>query len=283
VIRKLQIASPRNEKGLLLVRPSEEEYFGQELQRSSGTTKAGAFALAKTQHFAMELYESRIASLERFVSMCVMFRQIGSRVQCFFEKVSLGFLGYRMDRAHSIMRIVTTASPVSGADVRERMEALQVRTRIQNALRVIESAWCKYQKAEVKRWKLERNNTPVALMNVGSESVPDTPDDSMLPTATSSTERKSIPNQIKGRRTSMGLPTMMRNRNSIRLGGRPPASLQMARSLNSSSIPVSRRRSCAPLSLANLLAINQATPYLEDRGELGTKPEDELKGGGRFA
>ena len=29
-----------------------------------------------------------------------------------------------MDRTHSIMRIATTASPVSGADVRERMEEL---------------------------------------------------------------------------------------------------------------------------------------------------------------
>ena len=35
-------------------------------------------------------------------------------VQDFWSKVSFGLLGYDMSRSQSIMRIATTASPVSG-------------------------------------------------------------------------------------------------------------------------------------------------------------------------
>merc|ERR1712226_1110993 len=86
------------------------------------------FMLARKQHLAQELYESRIASLQRFVAMTVMFHQMGSRVQNFFARISFGLLGYRMDRTHSIMRIATTASPVSGAEVRDRMCHLAMQT-----------------------------------------------------------------------------------------------------------------------------------------------------------
>jgi hypothetical protein len=56
---------------------------------------------------------------------CEMFHQIGSRVQGFFPRVCRSdCLDTEMDRTHSIMRIATTASLVSGADVRERMEVL---------------------------------------------------------------------------------------------------------------------------------------------------------------
>lgn len=38
----------------------------------------------------------------------------------FWPRVSYGLLGYDMSRTHSIMRIATTASPVSGMEVREK-------------------------------------------------------------------------------------------------------------------------------------------------------------------
>ncbi len=88
----------------------------------------------------MELYESRIASMQQFVAMTIMFHQMGMRVQTFFEKISFGLLGYRMDRTHSIMRIATTASPVSGADVRERMLELHHRYKILKAVDIITRA-----------------------------------------------------------------------------------------------------------------------------------------------
>ena len=42
-----------------------------------------------------------------------------------------------MDRTHSIMRIATTASPVSGADVRDRMVELHLRLKIQKAVNLV--------------------------------------------------------------------------------------------------------------------------------------------------
>merc|ERR1712153_111284 len=100
--------------------------------------------MSQSQHFSMELYESRIASLQRFVAMTVMFHQMGSRVQEFFPNVSFGLFGYRMDRTHSIMRIATTASPVSGADVRERMEELKLVLQVERSVHLIARTWRKW-------------------------------------------------------------------------------------------------------------------------------------------
>lgn len=72
-------------------------------------------------------------------------QQMGMRVQSFFPKISFGLLGYRMDRTHSIMRIATTASPVSGADVRERMEHLRLVLKVDKSVRLISRAWKKYK------------------------------------------------------------------------------------------------------------------------------------------
>jgi hypothetical protein len=95
---------------------------------------------------AQELYETRIASMQRFVSMTVMFYQMGKRVEGFFSRISFGFWSYRMDRTHSIMRIATTASPISGADVRQRMEHLRLLKKIQHSVEVISNAYLTYKK-----------------------------------------------------------------------------------------------------------------------------------------
>lgn len=137
----------RDRRGLVQVQASEERYFGAELMAHS-PPGVNSMAMSQSQHFSMELYESRIASLQRFVSMTVMFHQMGSRVQSFFPKISFGLLGYRMDRTHSIMRIATTASPVSGADVREKMEELKVMLTIERSVQLIARAW--------KKWKLKK-------------------------------------------------------------------------------------------------------------------------------
>ena len=42
------------------------------------------------------------------------------------------------------MRIATTASPVSGADVRERMEVMRIKHTINNAVATISRAWSNY-------------------------------------------------------------------------------------------------------------------------------------------
>jgi len=46
-----------------------------------------------------------------------------------------------MDRTHSIMRIATTASPVSGADVRDRMVEMHLRFKIQTAVNLVVHHW----------------------------------------------------------------------------------------------------------------------------------------------
>ena len=147
--------SIRDKNGLIQVQASQESFFGQNLMKRTkrrGESRSEseeeeylAIGATKCHNFAMQLYESRIGSLQRFVSMTVMFHQMGFRVQNFFSKWSLGFLGYRMDRTHSIMRIATTASPVSGADVRDRKQAIFYMRKIHYSVQLIESTWLAYK------------------------------------------------------------------------------------------------------------------------------------------
>ncbi|KAL7533724.1 hypothetical protein ACHAXR_005402 [Thalassiosira sp. AJA248-18] len=139
VLGKLSVVN-RDNRGLVQVMPSKERYFGEEL-KNSAPEGVGAFIMSHSQHLSMELYESRIASMQRFVAMTVMFHQMGMRVESFFPRISFGWLGYRMDRTHSIMRIATTASPVSGADVRDRMVELHLRFKIEKAVNLLGRKW----------------------------------------------------------------------------------------------------------------------------------------------
>jgi len=147
IVSMLQ-AKNRDERGLIQVEPSNEEYFGEKIRKGLSTDYN--FSATRSQYFSQELYETRIASLQRFVSMTVMFHRMGKRVQEFFPKISFGLLGYRMDRTHSIMRIATTASPVSGADVRERMQMLHLLTKINRSVHIITVAWLKYKEKKKK-------------------------------------------------------------------------------------------------------------------------------------
>ena len=88
---------------------------------------------------------------------------MGSRVQTFFPKISFGLLGFRMDRTHSIMRIATTASPVSGADVRERMEELRLMLQVERSVHLITRTW--------RKWKLEKNGGKLLQPKGAIESV----------------------------------------------------------------------------------------------------------------
>eukprot|EP00985_Skeletonema_marinoi_P028846 scaffold26129_cov108-Skeletonema_marinoi.AAC.1 len=87
---------------------------------------------------------------------------MGSRVQNFFPNISFGYLGYRMDRTHSIMRIATTASPVSGADVRDRTVELLLRHKIQKAVNLFSSKYAEWRNAKYGV-NLSRGNTNTPL------------------------------------------------------------------------------------------------------------------------
>lgn len=142
--------SNRDERGIIQIEASREKYFGEILRKydAGKSMKEVDFMLARSQHFSQELYETRIASLQRFVAMTVMFHQMGKRVQRFFANLSFGLLGYRMDRTHSIMRIATTASPVSGSDVRQRMRHLQLLKKVNHSINVISTAYLAYKAAK---------------------------------------------------------------------------------------------------------------------------------------
>lgn len=134
-------------QGIIRIEPSKEKYFGETI-RKNNAGKSGRdldFRAARSQHFVQELYETRIASMQRFVAITVMSHQMGKRVEMFFRRISFGWLGYRMDRTHSIMRIATTASPVSGADVKEQMRHMQLLKRVQHSVHVISLAYLRYK------------------------------------------------------------------------------------------------------------------------------------------
>jgi len=69
--------SVRDSRGIIQVGASQEHFFGQSLveKKESGKTHV-SFGAMKSQHHVQELYEARIASLQRFVSMTVMFHQV---------------------------------------------------------------------------------------------------------------------------------------------------------------------------------------------------------------
>ena len=107
--------SNRDNRGLIQIEASKERYFGETLRKyNAGKNKVQDmdFVLAQSQHLVQELYETRIASMQRFIAMCVFFHHISKRVERFFAKISFGWWAYRMDRTHSIVRIATTASPI---------------------------------------------------------------------------------------------------------------------------------------------------------------------------
>ena len=69
------------------------------------------------------------ACTRRFVAFLIAFHRLGKAVQDFWPRVSCGLLQYDMSRSQSIMRIASTASPVSGAEVRLKMIELAEESR----------------------------------------------------------------------------------------------------------------------------------------------------------
>ena len=123
--KKLLVSTHENRLGM------GEAYYGEHLEEELKNTALAR--LCDEQNLAMRLYESRIASLQRCVAFFVLFHAMAKRVADFWPSVSLGYLKYDIDRTHSIMRIATTASPVSGAEVRDRTVELAKIKRLKNS------------------------------------------------------------------------------------------------------------------------------------------------------
>mmetsp|Transcript_19227 Transcript_19227/g.40477 ORF Transcript_19227/g.40477 Transcript_19227/m.40477 type:complete len:464 (-) Transcript_19227:64-1455(-) len=148
----LQVRMPpsnRDSRGLIQIDASSEKYFGEMVRKyNAGKRKVKDMdnILAQSQLLVQELYETRIASMQRFVAMCIFFHHISKRVERFFAKISFGFWAYRLDRTHSIVRIATTASPISGSDVRQRIERLRLLKKVLHSVHIIEVAYLSHRK-----------------------------------------------------------------------------------------------------------------------------------------
>jgi len=173
VLLKILEAEARNAQGLLMVEASHEEFFGQAL-RKSAPMKVKPYTLIESQEFSMRLYESRIASMQRFISMTVMFHEMGSTVERFWRFVSFGYLGYRIDRTHSIMRIATTASPVSGAEVRARKQFIALVTAFNSAVSTIRRVHFEFTEGvQLSRKRILRRQSSTTNNNDNSGSQSD--------------------------------------------------------------------------------------------------------------
>ena len=132
-----------------------ERFYGEHLRRAF--PHASEAERMFTQQLSMKLYESRVGSLARLVAFMVVSHEMGRTVQGFWTRVSGGVLGYDMSRTHSIMRIATTASPVSGAAVRSRILHLAHEAQRVKATKIL-AAWAK----EKKQWMAMRSRLVAA-------------------------------------------------------------------------------------------------------------------------
>jgi hypothetical protein len=88
------------------------------------------------------------------VSFMVLFHTMGKTVMDFWPRVSFGCLRYSMDRTQSIVRIATTAAPVTAMDVRALMlvhaKDMQ-RSHMLELIRRIARKWREWTRAQMLR------------------------------------------------------------------------------------------------------------------------------------
>jgi len=114
------------------------QYLGQELSHAFPSLPLSE--LMDHQQILQHLYEARLASMQRLVAFQVLFHALAQSVASFWPAASLGLLRYQPHRTQSIMRVATTASPVSGMDVRERMLEIAKLHQVELALQIINKA-----------------------------------------------------------------------------------------------------------------------------------------------
>ena len=78
---------------------------------------------------------------QRAVAFFVLFHKMAKDTQDFWKAASLGLLGYDMSRSQSILRVATTASPVSGTEVRDKIIEISLETKRARAALTIQRIW----------------------------------------------------------------------------------------------------------------------------------------------
>ena len=97
------------------------------------------------ESIAMVMQETRFDSLQRCVSFFVLFHEMAKRVADFWRHVSFGLLAYDIHRTHSIMRVATTACPVSGMEVRDRQKILLFKRQWNTVVKRLKEAVIQYK------------------------------------------------------------------------------------------------------------------------------------------
>ena len=130
------------------IEPMDAAYLGAWMvDVQAGAAPASKYAqlgtdeLMRRQLLVQVLSETRFDSLQRLCAFFVLFHAMGKAVADWWPRASCGLLGYDMSRSQSILRVATTASPVSGMEVRERMLEIRAQTRLAQAVSSVQRAW----------------------------------------------------------------------------------------------------------------------------------------------
>ena len=129
--------------------PIVEPFLGAWMTRQAKYRFLDTDELMRRQSMVQILSETRFDALQRLCSFYVLFHAMGKRVADWWPRASFGLLQYDMSRSQSIMRVATTASPVSGMEVRERMMAIETETRRSQAASSVQRVW---RSVRLKRW-----------------------------------------------------------------------------------------------------------------------------------
>jgi hypothetical protein len=114
-----------------------------------GGVPGGTGELLRRQELLQRLNETRFDALQRLVAFFVLFHAMAKGVADFWPLVSAGLLGYDISRSQSMLRVASTASPVPGMEVRDRMVQIGILTRRIEAVSTIQRIW---RNVRLMRW-----------------------------------------------------------------------------------------------------------------------------------
>jgi hypothetical protein len=134
------------------IEPLSEPFLGAWMKWRAKYASLTTDELMRRQQLVQVLSETRFDALQRLVSFFVLFHAMGKAVADWWSCASFGTLSYDCSRSQSIMRVATTASPVSGMEVRERMVMIHEQTRREQAAASVQRIW---RSVRLKRWVMK--------------------------------------------------------------------------------------------------------------------------------